>query len=97
MFIACGGGAVTPDATTQGDSSQVDDVELPLPPELANAKRIVWVGAHPDDETVAAPLLARLCLASGVTCTFLVFTKGEGGSCGLASCGANLGDFRAAE
>lgn len=41
--------------------------------------RILWIGAHPDDESVIAPLLGRECVERGATCTLLVLTQGEGG------------------
>ena len=93
VFAACSGNA----ASSDGPLGQLDAATIVLPPELANATRVLWVGAHPDDETVAAPLLARICLARGVKCTFLIFTRGEGGSCGLMTCGGDLGEFRTAE
>lgn len=45
--------------------------------------RLLWVGAHPDDEVYAAPLIADLCLDEGYACTLAVVTRGESGSCGL--------------
>ena len=93
MTAACDSTPASPDALPLS----TDAATIALPPELANAKRVLWVGAHPDDETVAAPLFARICLASDVTCTFLIFTRGEGGSCALSTCGPDLGEFRAAE
>src|SRR5262249_15706007 len=46
--------------------------ELPL----RNARSIVWVGAHPDDEVVVAPLLAPICRDTPTRCTFIVLTHG---------------------
>jgi len=37
------------------------------------------VTAHPDDEILIAPLLARRCIRGGASCAFLVMTAGEGG------------------
>lgn len=45
--------------------------------------RILVVGAHPDDESLAGPLLAYACIQKGNDCHIAVFTRGEGGSCGL--------------
>jgi LmbE family N-acetylglucosaminyl deacetylase len=57
------------------------------------AERILWVGAHPDDETLIAPILGRAASSS-----MLVFTRGERGDCALpAGCGADLGALRAME
>jgi LmbE family N-acetylglucosaminyl deacetylase len=65
---------------------------------LPGVKSLLWVGAHPDDEVLAAPLLAQLCIREKVTCTFLVLTRGEAGLCGLpGGCGFSLGDLRAVE
>jgi LmbE family N-acetylglucosaminyl deacetylase len=71
----------------------------PRPPAtFPGAKSLLWVGAHPDDETIAAPLIARLCVDEGISCTFLVMTKGEAGTCRLPNgCHPDLGTVRAAE
>src|SRR5581483_2520023 len=42
-------------------------------------QRILWIGAHPDDETLLAPLLGRSCVEAGDACSLLVMTRGEGG------------------
>lgn len=61
--------------------------------------RVLWVGAHPDDESYyAAPLLGHLCRDLGGTCTLLVVTDGSTGSCRVpAGCPPDLGTFRRAE
>lgn len=41
-------------------------------------KRILWIGAHPDDEILLSPLLGRACVERGVQCAMLVMTRGEG-------------------
>ncbi|HUP49114.1 MAG TPA: PIG-L family deacetylase [Thermoanaerobaculia bacterium] len=64
---------------------------------IVPAGHVVFVGAHPDDEVVAAPLLASLCLESGGTCSFLVLTRGEGGICALPACTPDLGTVRERE
>lgn len=69
----------------------------PAPPIFPGARSLLWVAAHPDDEVIAAPLLARSCLVEGLRCTFLVLTHGEAGPCVLAGgCGA-LGPHRVGE
>jgi LmbE family N-acetylglucosaminyl deacetylase len=69
-----------------------------VPPLLPGTRSVLWVGAHPDDEVLAAPLLARLCSEERLKCTFLVMTRGERGRCLLAGgCGADLGEVREAE
>lgn len=68
------------------------------PPLLPGAHSILWVGAHPDDEVLVAPLLARWCLDEQLRCTFLVFTSGEKGKCLLpGGCLPNLATVRRAE
>jgi hypothetical protein len=49
-------------------------------PSILPAGHILFIGAHPDDEVVAAPLLGALCADAAATCSFLVLTKGEGGA-----------------
>ena len=44
--------------------------------------RILWFGAHPDDETLIAPLLGHACAESPADCTLLVMTVGENGGSG---------------
>lgn len=69
-----------------------------VPPLLPGTTSVLWVGAHPDDEVLAAPLLARLCIEERLKCSFLVMTRGERGRCLLpGGCGADLGDVREAE
>ena len=68
------------------------------PPTFPGARSVLWIGAHPDDEVLAAPLLARLCLEERLACTFLVLTRGEAGSCRLpGGCLPSLGAVRARE
>ncbi len=60
---------------------------------VGHQQRILWIGAHPDDEALVAPLLA---FAEGSA--ILVFTRGEHGVCVLpGGCGSDLGSIRAAE
>jgi LmbE family N-acetylglucosaminyl deacetylase len=59
---------------------------------------LLWIGAHPDDEALAAPILASVCLDRGAACSLLVFTRGEMGSCGLAGgCKPDLASVRSGE
>jgi LmbE family N-acetylglucosaminyl deacetylase len=53
------------------------------------AQSVVWVGAHPDDEAYAAPLLFELCKLRGAKCHFVVITDGGKGNCwlGAGMCG----------
>jgi LmbE family N-acetylglucosaminyl deacetylase len=60
--------------------------------------RILWIGAHPDDELFVAPWLARLRTTAGAKLAFLVATRGERGDCRLTSRGAkDLGAIRETE
>src|SRR5688572_6485477 len=63
-------------------------------PAILPAGHILFIGAHPDDEVVAAPLLGAMCGEGGSTCSFLVLTKGEGGTCALPVCSPDLGSVR---
>ena len=68
------------------------------PSALPAPKSVLWIAAHPDDEAVAAPLLAKWCLEDGVRCGFLVLTRGESGPCLLpAGCFPDVASVRSAE
>jgi len=51
------------------------------PPLLPGVHSVLWVGAHPDDEVLVAPALAKLCRVERLACHFLVLTRGEAGVC----------------
>lgn len=61
--------------------------------------RILVVGAHPDDESLAGPLLAHACIQKQNTCHIAIFTRGGGGTCGLffKGCKPNLATVRTRE
>lgn len=64
----------------------------------AGPSRVVWVGAHPDDELYAAPWLGALCIEEAASCTFVVMTRGEAGNCKLPEgCSPNLAAVRDSE
>ena len=42
-------------------------------------QRILWIGAHPDDESFVAPLLGHSCVDGRDACAMVVMTRGEGG------------------
>jgi LmbE family N-acetylglucosaminyl deacetylase len=48
---------------------------------IPSPQSVLWIAAHPDDEAVAAPLLAEWCLREHARCTFLVLTRGQAGTC----------------
>ncbi|HEX9942939.1 MAG TPA: PIG-L family deacetylase [Thermoanaerobaculia bacterium] len=69
-----------------------------VPPTFPGVASVLWIGAHPDDEVLAAPLLARLCLDERLRCSFLVLTRGEQGPCFLpGGCRPDLAAVRSAE
>lgn len=77
-------------------ASRGDTTAFPqaVPAALAGLDRLLFVGAHPDDEVIAAPLLGELC-HTGTACTLLVATLGEAGTCRLPQgCGGDLGAVR---
>ncbi len=51
------------------------------PPLFPGVRSVLWIGAHPDDEVLAAPALAKLCRLERLACHFLVLTRGEAGIC----------------
>ncbi len=51
------------------------------PPLFPGVRSLLWVGAHPDDEILVAPVLGKLCLLEQLDCHFLVLTRGEAGVC----------------
>lgn len=61
--------------------------------------RILFVGAHPDDESLAGPLLADACVQKGNDCHIASFTRGGGGTCGrfLTGCTPDLATVRTQE
>jgi LmbE family N-acetylglucosaminyl deacetylase len=60
--------------------------------------RILWIGAHPDDELFVAPWLARLRKTAGAKLGFLIATRGERGDCRLPPPrDRDVGDVREAE
>ncbi len=81
LAVACGGGgaSVSPDAAI--DAIAPDAAPTPVD--------VLWIGAHPDDETFLAPLLGQECVDRGRRCGFVVATRGERGSCKRPSVCAN--------
>jgi LmbE family N-acetylglucosaminyl deacetylase len=63
---------------------------------LGTAKRVLMIGAHPDDEYT--PLLAHLALGEGADVAYLSLTRGEGGQNGIGTeLGEALGILRTEE
>ncbi|HSP15780.1 MAG TPA: PIG-L family deacetylase [Thermoanaerobaculia bacterium] len=62
-----------------------------------DARRILWIAAHPDDELMIAPLLGRYCIEGTSRCSLLVTTRGENGPCELPGGCSDLGAIREQE
>ena len=59
---------------------------------------VMWIAAHPDDEALAAPLLARWCGDGHARCSLLTATRGEAGPCLRPDgCLPDLASVRSAE
>lgn len=60
--------------------------------------RLLFVGAHPDDEVLAAPILGAVCREANLACAMLVVTRGERGHCLLPQgCLPDVATVRAEE
>ncbi|HEV7429237.1 MAG TPA: PIG-L family deacetylase [Thermoanaerobaculia bacterium] len=59
--------------------------------------KLLWIGAHPDDELFAAPWLGKM-KDEGAECAFLLATRGEAGKCVRPmGCQPDLGTVRTEE
>lgn len=59
---------------------------------------VMWIAAHPDDEALVAPLLARWCGDGRGRCSLLIATRGEAGPCLRPhGCLPDLASVRSAE
>ena len=56
---------------------------IPITWRLPAPGSVMWIAAHPDDEVLVAPLLARWCGDGHARCSLLVATRGEAGACRL--------------
>ncbi len=63
-------------ATIKSDGNR-EDIES----RLKNGARVMWIAAHPDDESMAGAILLRSSLYYKNPLYFLVLTHGEGGEC----------------
>jgi LmbE family N-acetylglucosaminyl deacetylase len=65
---------------------------------LEDGARVLWVAAHPDDESMAGPVLAKAGPGLGNPLFFLVLTHGEGGDCCIpGGCHPDLATVRGEE
>ncbi len=60
-------------------------------------RTLVFVGAHPDDEGLAGPVLSRACAERGARCVTVSLTRGEKGCSPGGPCGEELAGIRTAE
>lgn len=68
IFLSC--------ATVKNDG-RGEDIES----RLKSGARVMWIAAHPDDESMVGALLLRSSLYYKNPLYFLVFTHGDGGEC----------------
>ncbi len=60
--------------------------------------RVMWVAAHPDDEMLGGPLLARACIGHETPCLLAVMNAGDGGECCRPEgCDPDVGSVRVVE
>ncbi|MCZ7582398.1 MAG: PIG-L family deacetylase [Deltaproteobacteria bacterium] len=72
-------------------------IATPLDNLLELNVRIMWVAAHPDDESIAGPILSKAA-AYGDPIYMLVLNHGDGGECNLPEgCLPTLADVRGKE
>lgn len=55
----------------------------PIQELLDKKARVMWVGAHPDDESFCGSLLAYASLKAGAPMHFVVMTRGDGGGAAI--------------
>lgn len=88
LLLGCPPGPVEPpaDAGLAEDAGQADagSANAQALAAILSSRRVLWVGAHPDDEAYVAPLLYDVCVRRGAACTFLVLTDGGKGNCAIA-------------
>ena len=68
-------------------ASLLFSVSVPTPaqdfrwPQPLSEQRILFAGAHPDDEWGVAPLLAQACIDGGAQCHFVVASEARSYGC----------------
>ncbi len=100
LLISCGQSTDRSAEDADVDARVFADAGLPLAEETAlhGFSKLLWVGAHPDDEIPSSPLLRLLCERSGTQCFFVSLTSGESGSCEIAGgCLPTLASVRESE
>jgi LmbE family N-acetylglucosaminyl deacetylase len=88
MAVGCGG------SSDNGDSAKSTSISQGVPGDLAthpimSKSKLVWFGAHPDDEIYASGLLKSFCYLPGKTCVLVTLTNGR--SSELVAAGSYVG------
>lgn len=95
LAAGCGGGGGGEDSVNAAviDRTWVNDLR-----QNTTTQTVLWVGAHPDDEALVAPLFGDLCIDRRLRCVLIVMTRGEGGTCHRAEdCAPDMATVRTAE
>ena len=62
---------------------------------VGSSQRVLWVAAHPDDESLGGGVVSRACIRHHAQCHFVVLTRGDGGECNVeGGCHPDLGSLR---
>ena len=102
-IILLAAAALAPAASAQELARRIAGVPPPVaavPPagRIPSPASVLFVGAHPDDEVLLAPLLARWCNDARARCSLLIATRGERGPCLLPDgCQPDLASVRGGE
>jgi len=89
VYAGCAGSHVQTETLREGGT--LDDL-------IGSGARIMWVGAHPDDEALAGPIFARAGPVLHNPLLFFVMTHGDGGECLLpGGCHPDLKTVRGEE
>jgi len=65
---------------------------------MSSGARVMWIAAHPDDESLIGSIVAKSSLAYRNPLHFLLLTRGDGGECCLPEgCEPSLADIREVE
>jgi LmbE family N-acetylglucosaminyl deacetylase len=83
--LGCGGAAPRSAEAAARMGTRGGNSAPPPPPAvdafLAKGARVMWIAAHPDDESFSGALLARASIHFGNPLYMLVLTHGDGGEC----------------
>lgn len=65
------------------DNSKDISYDMGLDQAIEKGASLLWISAHPDDESLISPILVKACKGLGNQCRLVVMTKGGGGECTL--------------